>query len=185
MPSVHIAITRRVLPGKEAEFDAKLMEFVRDSMTAEGMVGIHILRPVPNTGDREYGILRSFASDEAADDFYRSELFAGWLRDVAPLVEGEPLRRRLCGLEAFFRSGSGRLPPRWKMAAVTFLGVLPTALLWFNVVPAALPDQHWLVRLAATSVLMVATLTWVVMPQLTRLFRRWLLPETTRQLGLP
>ena len=81
-----------------------------------------------------------------------------------------------------FRS-PGALPPRWKMAAVTWLGVYPISLtIGLFLAPAsALPapsgepahrfriDRH--------------RLTWVVMPRMTRWFRFWLYPEPERREG--
>jgi antibiotic biosynthesis monooxygenase (ABM) superfamily enzyme len=42
------------------------------------------------------------------------------------------------------------------------------------VVGILMPDQPALLRLALSSALVVATLTWIVMPNLTRALRRWL-----------
>jgi hypothetical protein len=174
MPVIHCAVTRRVRRGCEEQFDKKLLAFVRESIATDGVVGVHILRPAPDNNDREYGVLRSFETEAAAETFYASDVFNRWLLDVEPLVEGEPEYRKLTGLEAFFRSERGWMPPRWKMAIVTFLGVLPVALLWSNLLGPMLSNQHWLVRAASINAAVVSTLTWVVMPFLTKLFHSWL-----------
>ncbi|MCU0706978.1 MAG: antibiotic biosynthesis monooxygenase [Pirellula sp.] len=174
MPVVHCAVTRRVRPGCEEQFDEQLLAFVRQSIATDGVVGVHILRPAPGNNDREYGVLRSFESEAAAEKFYASDVFNRWLLDVEPLVEGEPEHRKLTGLEAFFRSERGWMPPRWKMAILTFMGVLPVALLWSHLLGPMLSNQHWLVRAASINVAVVSTLTWVVMPFLTKLFHSWL-----------
>lgn len=174
MADLHFAVTRRVRPGYEAEFEANLLDFARSSMRVEGMAGVHILRPAPDSPTREYGILRSFESQSFADAFYESELFSNWQKAIADFVEGEPHRRQLSGLEAFFRSGKGVMPPRWKMAIVTFLGVLPSVLLWSNIIPPLLAGTHWLLTAAAVNVAVVCTLTWGVMPLLTKWFHSWL-----------
>ena len=174
MSVVHVAVTRNVRSGMEEQFDAKLLSFIRESMSSEGVLGVHILRPAPQTGSREYGVLRTFESEEAAEKFYASELFHRWLDDAEPLVEGEPEHRRLTGLEAFFRSGRGAMPPRWKMACLTFLGVFPAVLFWSTVLLPVLEGQHWLVFSVAVNVCVVVTLTWLVMPCITRIFHPWL-----------
>lgn len=174
MPVVHYAITRKVLPGAEAEFDARLTEFVHATIAAKGVTGVHILRPPPDTDCREYGVLRSFESEQAAEAFYASEAFQQWLRNVDGLVDGAPIQRRLSGLEAFFRSEKGWTPPRWKMAIVTYLGVVPAAMLWSSLLGPLLSDQHWSLRAAIINAAVVATLTWALMPFLTKLFHPWL-----------
>ena len=69
-------------------------------------------------------------------------------------------------------------PPRYKMALLTWVGayaVITTilAVLGPYVATWPLPLQTLLI-----SVLMVLTLTWVVIPSLTRLFRSWLMPAS-------
>jgi antibiotic biosynthesis monooxygenase (ABM) superfamily enzyme len=174
MGAVHVAVTRTVLPGLEKQFNAKLLEFVRDSMGEAGVTGVHVLKPPPESGSQEYGILRSFESETAAEMFYASASFAKWARDVEPLVSGEPIRRTLTGLEAFFRSGGDSMPPRWKMAVVTFLGVLPTVMVCSTLLASVLSSVHWLLGAAIMNVAVVVTLTWVVMPFLTKCFDGWL-----------
>ncbi|MBX7169213.1 MAG: antibiotic biosynthesis monooxygenase [Pirellulales bacterium] len=173
MDAVHLAITRRVKPGREAEFAAALREFARDSLHEPGTTGIHLIEPVPETDEPEFGILRSFDSEWACRDFYRSQRYQRWEHSVAHLVDGPPIRRQLNGFEAFFRT-SRPAPPRWKMALITWLGVYPVALFWMSVLPAQLFTLPRAVYSILTTGLMVASLAWVVMPWLTRIFRPWL-----------
>ena len=106
MPDIHIAVTRHVKPGLEDRFDELLRSFVKETMTAQGVTGVHLLRPPTGSESREFGILRSFDDESSAEQFYGSARFQAWTEQVADLVEGQPLRRRLSGLEAFFRRGS-------------------------------------------------------------------------------
>ncbi|XZE19527.1 antibiotic biosynthesis monooxygenase [Pirellulaceae bacterium SH449] len=172
---VHVAITRVVRDGSEAEFERLLKKFISSSLELPGASGVLLLRPPAGSQSNEYGLMRSFDSEMAATAFYESELFAQWLNDIAPHVQGEPVRRRLSGLEAFFRGGP-TMPPRWKMAVVTFMGVLPVASLWSQLLGPVLADMHWLLRAIAVNMAVVSTLTWIVMPLLTKLFHRWLHP---------
>jgi antibiotic biosynthesis monooxygenase (ABM) superfamily enzyme len=171
MPQVHIAITRRARPGQEAAFEAALREFARESLGYPGATGVHLVGPVPG-GSGEYGILRSFESAEACEAFYDSEMFAEWQRRVSPLAEEGWAQRELTGLEAFFRHGGA--PPRWKMALVTWLGVFPTVLVWSTLLASPLSSVHRVVAMGLTIGLTVVTLTWGVMPILTKLLSRWL-----------
>lgn len=174
MADVHLAVTRRVRPGHESEFERRLETFVRQSMDCQGMSGVHVLRPPQHSASREYGILRSFRSQDDADRFYESDLFHGWLQSIEDLTDGPPEYRKLGGLEAFFRDGRGPLPPRWKMALVTFVGVFPTVLLWSNLLPRLLTGLPWLIVAALVNAMVVVTLTWGVMPMLTKWFHAWL-----------
>src|SRR5213595_1154364 len=125
---IHIAITRRVRPGCEAEFQRALQEFFQASFAHGGVLGASMLTPLPGSDSREYGILRTFASEIERDAFYASPMFKAWDERARTLTEGEPVYRQLHGLEAWFRSAHDP-PPRWKMATVTLLGVYPISLI--------------------------------------------------------
>src|SRR5262249_23108122 len=121
---IHVAITRRIKPGHEREFQIALKEFFARSLGQSGVHGVAMIVPPPGSTSTEYGIIRSFASAAERDAFYASPLYAEWKKQVAPLSDGEPDTRELHGLEAFFR-GNPTPPPRWKMAIATYLGVVP------------------------------------------------------------
>lgn len=170
---VHVAITRKVRPGCEEPFEEAIRAFFVDTLQEKASLGAQLLRPLPGSDSRTYGMLRSFATENDRDAFYRSESFRKWQEAVAPMVEGGYSRRDLHGLEAFFRSNSID-PPAWKMALLTWLGVCPTVQIVSALVPtnmAAWP--FWLLN-AVVNIFVVAALVWVVMPILTRLARPWL-----------
>lgn len=174
MSAVHVAVTRQVKPGSEPAFEAALREFARTSLHFPGTTGIHLIGPAPGADGCEYGILRSFESEEASRRFYQSDLFRSWQEQIADMVTGEPTQRRLHGLEAFFRDAKVAPPPRWKMAVLTWLGVVPSVLLWSSLLPPILGGLPHLLVLATVNAFVVITLAWAVMPVLTRLFGGWL-----------
>ena len=174
MEQFHVAITLKVKHGKEEEFEEAIRDFARRSLHAPGTTGVHLIGPVPGTGDCDYGIMRSFKDEAASRDFYSSELFAEWREQSAHLVVGDPMYRKLHGLEAFFRETGQAPPPRWKMAIVTWLGVFPAVAFWSLVLSKLLVGLPWLAVVAVTNVVVVITLAWGIMPLLTRLLTPWL-----------
>ena len=173
---IHIAITRRVLPGCEAEFQQALREFLQTSFAHGGVLGASMLTPPPGSDSREYGILRTFASETERDAFYESPMFKAWEERARMLTEGEPVYRQLHGLEAWFRT-SHNPPPRWKMAVATLLGVYPVSLLIGVVLSPTLKKLPLVLNLFVVSAIIVGLLTWVVMPFVTRLLHGWLNPQ--------
>src|SRR5260221_319365 len=177
-PPIHVAITRRIKSGCEAEFQDALREFFKASFNQAGVHGAGMLVPAPGSTGSEFGILRTFANEHERDAFYRSELFQDWKQRVAPLTEGEAEYRQLHGLEAWFRAPGLPNPPRWKMALLTFLGVWPISM----AVPAAL---HPIIGLRVPPVIfagavaagIVLVLTWGAMRLLVKLTRPWLQPK--------
>jgi antibiotic biosynthesis monooxygenase (ABM) superfamily enzyme len=170
--AVHVAITRKIKPGCERAFEESLRHFFRDSLDHQGVLGAHLLSPPPGSDAREYGILRSFASERERDAFYHSELFDKWQTHVAQFTEGNRTVRELHGLEAWFRTAAR--PARWKMALLTWLGVWPTSLVVGTLLGARLSSLPLLVSSGIVAAVIVVCLTWIVMPLLVRLFDFWL-----------
>lgn len=178
MGTVHIAVTRKVKPGCEREFEEALREFARESLREPGTTGVHLIAPAPGTTGGEYGILRSFDSESSCGDFYASAVFKKWESDSASMVSGPPVRRKLHGLEAFFREPARQPPPRWKMAVVTWLGVFPSVLLWSTLLPPLLGPLGRVLTTALVTLCVVITLAWGVMPVLTKVFGKFLRGES-------
>jgi len=175
---VHVAITRRIKPGCEAQYQQALRDFLKDSFARTGVHGANMLVPPPGSSSREFGILRTFASEQERDTFYQSPMFKMWEEQVKPLTEGQPERRELTGLEAWFRDPQGP-PPQWKMALLTWLAVWPVSM----AVPALLgplisKTVPQFVFAGAVAAGIVLVLTWPVMPLLTRAFHPWLSPKS-------
>jgi antibiotic biosynthesis monooxygenase (ABM) superfamily enzyme len=173
---IHIAITRRVLPGREAEFQQALREFFQTSFAHGAVLGASMLTPTPGSDSREYGILRTFPNEAERDAFYQSPMFKAWEERARMLTEGEPVYRQLHGLEAWFRSPHNP-PPRWKMAVVTYLGVLPVVMFLSLTLGPAIRSWNFVLSNALFNACVVAALTWVVMPLFTRLLHGWLNPQ--------
>jgi len=178
--TVTVSITRTVKPGSEVEFERALHDFVQRSLALDGQLGVHIMRPAPGSGSREYGIVRKFASSEALMAFRTSPEYLEWNQRAMELTEGNGRIEVLSGLESWFTLPGAPLRPlpKWKMALLTVLAVYPTSLFLGETVGRF--TRLWPLPLRALifAVLMVALLTWVVMPLLSRLFHPWLSSKT-------
>ena len=175
---IHVAITRQVRLGCEAEFQQGLREFFQTSFAHGGVLGASMLIPPPGSDSREFGILRTFADEKERDAFYASPMFKAWEERARTLTEGEPVYRQLHGLEAWFRSPTP--PPRWKMAVTTFLGVFPVAMILNLTLGPTIKSWPFILRNAVFNASVVALLTWVVMPLITRALRALLHPDTDK-----
>ena len=176
---IHVAITRKIKPGCEAEFQAALKEFFTTSFGHAGVQGASMLVPPPGSPSPEFGILRTFANTRERDDFYASPMFQAWEERIKPLIEGEAVYRDLNGLEAWFRSPHNP-PPRWKMALLTWIAVWPVSM----IVPMALnplisQSVPKIVFAGAVAGGIVLVLTWVAMPLLVKLAKGWLHPKNS------
>jgi len=68
-------------------------------------------------------------------------------------------------------------PPRYKMAVITSAAIFPLLLLTNLIAAPLLANVSPLVRLLPVSIVLIALMTWVVMPRMTKWFRFWLYPE--------
>lgn len=179
---ITVSITRTVKLGCEAEFERALHDFVQRSLTLPGQLGVHIVRPVPGSDCRVYGIIRKFADRDAVMAFRTSPEYLEWSHLAMDLTEGSGRAEEMSGLESWFTPSSEWLRPlpKWKMAIATFLGVLPVALLLNVTLAPVIHAWPLVVRAAVITACMVALLTWVVMPAVRRLLGRWLHPEGKR-----
>jgi antibiotic biosynthesis monooxygenase (ABM) superfamily enzyme len=95
---------------------------------------------------------------------------------VTPIRQVETQRREFAR-----RDGAGRLarrppagPPRYKLALLTWAGAYAVITLLLAVAGPAMASWPLALRTLVVSATMVGTLTWLIMPRLTRLFGTWL-----------
>jgi len=174
--TIQVAIIRTVKPGCEAEFEEALHNFVQRSLSLSGQMGVSIIRPMPGSGSREYGIIRKFSDRDALNGFRTSPEYLEWNQHVLNLTEGESHVEELSGLESWFTLPGHALKPlpQWKMAVVTYVGVDVVTTLLFYAIGPVIQSWPFLIRNSAFNIVVVAGLTWIAMPLLTRVFNSWM-----------
>jgi uncharacterized protein len=75
-------------------------------------------------------------------------------------------------------------PPRYKLAVITWVGAYAMITLILALLGPAIAAWPLPIRTLLLSVLMVTTLTWIVIPALTRVFGSWL-ASTRRATSVP
>jgi uncharacterized protein len=168
---------RRALADKEAEYEALVREMFVQMRGTPGFISADLLPP-EQVGD-EYQVIVHFASEAALQEWDKSSARSAIHARMRSVAESEPEYRRLSGLEAWFTSAvvpASMHPPRLRMAIVTWVGIFPTVsfVLWF--IAPLMQSMPFLLRTALLTILVVVTMTWIVMPRLTKLLRGWLSP---------
>ena len=173
---ITVSTTRTVKPGCEDGFERALHEFVQRSLNLPGQLGVHVMRPAPGSTSREYGIVRKFSNRQALMAFRSSPEYLEWNQLAIELTEGSGRVEELSGLESWFTFPGEPLErlPQWKMAIATFLGVFPVATILNLTIGPAIHSWPFLVANAVFNACIVALLTWVVMPLITRALHGWL-----------
>lgn len=171
---------RHARPGHEARYEALIREMFGKLRAFRGFMGADMIPP-EQPGDA-YQVVVNFASEADLHAWDESSQRAEMHRRIREVAEDEPEYRRLSGLEAWFAGTvvpASMHPPRVRMAIVTWMGIFPVVsfYLWLVSLWPGFVEQPFLPRTAVFTALITATMTWLVMPRLTRVMRGWLNPK--------
>ena len=165
---VTVVVTRRLLPGRGAAFAAWFESLAEAAGAIPGYRGTTVLA---ESGTRH--IIERFADDASLAEWEASPDRA---RLIAQANEFSTVERQsLTGLETWFEIPGA--PPKWKMAVTTFVAAYPIAYLVLRFVGPHETSAPASVRALITVAILVPSLTWIVMPRLTKLLRGWLYRE--------
>ena len=178
-PPVTVLYSRRVKPGREAAFEAWAHGIVAASRQFPGHLGASVL-DVP--GSREYHILFSFADRKSLRAWLDSEERRRWLARGGELIEADQGLQQLTGLETWFKLPGSNVPtmkppPRWKMWLVSIIAVYPLVLAFQALVVPRMAGLPFPLRALMFPLVLLTLMTFVVMPVVTRVLRRWLGPR--------
>jgi hypothetical protein len=172
---VTVTVARRVAPGCERDFEDWYDGIIGAASRFPGFLGAGILRPHAMGG--EWHVVYRFADAEDLRRWEASPERAQWLVRAERFAE-ETGVHRVSGLETWFAmpGRTAPAPPRWKMFLVTLAAIVPLVLLMNVLVLPVLSGWPMLARVLVFSGTLTGLMTWVVMPRMTRLFRRFLYP---------
>lgn len=172
---ITVVISRKVKPGREADYEKWIKEITKIALQYEGHLGMNIFKPM--RAGEPYVLIYKFDSGEHLDKWLASDVRIRMVKVAEEMCE-ESRVEQTGGLESWFTLPGATAtiaPPKWKMAVVTGTCV------WLMGMAIGAPLRHALesyvpqpVVALITTAIMVALLTWIVMPNLTRLLRRWL-----------
>ena len=176
---VTAVIVRRVIPGREAAFEVFMKKMVTAAQTFPGHLGTNIFTPT-NPDNPEYRIITKFDSRSHYDAWNDSLIRAQIIDEFAQHVMAEaPRIELLTGLETWFNLPDRKAivpPPKHKMAVVIWLSIFPLTLIINYLIAPYLGNFPLWLQVLISTLIMVPTMTYFLMPQMTRLFGRWLYP---------
>lgn len=175
---VTMIVRRHIQPGKEADFEAWQSGIAQASMRYPGHMGVTTLR-LPN---REYATIFRFDTFDHLAAWEHSVERQGWLARAETLLVGAQKAEKVSGLEGWFTlpDVTAPPPPRYKMALVSYLAITPLVYVSALVLNPPLEFLPPFVRTMTTTAIITVLMTWLVMPNVTRLFKRWLYPAESR-----
>jgi uncharacterized protein len=136
----------------------------------------------------EYRVVHHFRDQATLESWLSSAQRAVLLQEAEPLLEARPAVERT-GLETWFRLPSdGRVivaPPRWKMWLTSVLAIYPLVLAFLAWVNPHIKGWPLAVRAAVLPLVLLSLMTYLVMPNVTRLLRPWLAGRHQQRLDPP
>jgi antibiotic biosynthesis monooxygenase (ABM) superfamily enzyme len=181
MSSAQTAVTKIVdrVPraGMEAALERALQELTQACFRFPGYLGMTVLRPAPPSHPA-FRLIYKFATATGLRAWEESPEQQRLVRRANLYTQGAPIHHTLTGLEAWFTPApapAAAYPSRAKLTFVSWLGVFPLVLGYASLAGHVLP--FWTptaIRILIVTALAVPTMSYLVGPWLTRLFRRWL-----------
>lgn len=175
---VTAVITHTVKPGREEGYEEWMRGIIPVAKTFEGHLGVNILRP-QRGAHPEYIIVLHFDHHNHLRAWLESDERREWIERVKPFIQAAENVQVLTGLETWFELPRRPLkapPKRYKMALLTWLGVFVTLSIVSRLLSPLLAPLPTLLAQVITVGVVVWILTYLLMPQLTRLFYKWLYP---------
>jgi antibiotic biosynthesis monooxygenase (ABM) superfamily enzyme len=170
---VTVTVARVVRGDRREAFERWAAHALALASSFPGNLGATLLHP--GEGSSEYHLVYRFADDESLAGWERSPQRAELLAELAEMVDEERYAR-VAGLDSFFTRPAAP-GPRWRLTVLTIGAVFAiTSLLQLLVMPhlASWPLEA---RLLLSATVVVTGMGHLVMPALTRVFRRWLRPR--------
>ena len=172
---VTVVVSRDVFSGHEKEYDDWVRRLVAAAKGFPGNEGVTILLPEHGKTGLHHVVMR-FADEKSMlqwETSYDRQKLSHEADEFS-----ERVRQEATGMETWFSIPEHpelTTPPHWKMAIVTFIAVYIVGSIFVPLVSDIMNGANFYVENIVISAVLVALLTWVVMPVFSRyIFRRWL-----------
>jgi len=185
---VTFIVTHKVKPHLAAEFESVNRALNRIVESAEGYLGINVIKTVTEVM-HEYTVILRFNSYRNLKNWAESPTRVEYVDQLRSLSDqtSEALET---GLEYWFTtpgsvsgvsddvSDARTVPPRYKMAIVTILVIFPLVIGVPALVGYVLEDVglSFILEVLVSVVLITVAMTYFAMPSITKLFSFWLYP---------
>ncbi|UFH31859.1 antibiotic biosynthesis monooxygenase [Chryseobacterium sp. C-71] len=178
-PGASVVITHHILNGKQQEYEKWLEEIVPITKHSEGFIDLQIVRPIPDL-TFVYTVIIRFDTINNLKNWIESDSRKKMIEKANPYFRKNDRYQIKSGLDFLFNSeNEGRkVPVRWKQYLVTWSAIYPLSILIPLVsIPflrlLKIPANHYSDGLINSGII-VFMMVFVVMPNYTKLIRKWL-----------
>jgi antibiotic biosynthesis monooxygenase (ABM) superfamily enzyme len=174
---VTVVISRKVKPGYEKEYDEWLRRYLILGKKVPGYVGATIITQ-GGTNSAIRHIIYRFSDKASLDAWENSEEARKQIEEANK--SSTRYYERATGLETWFNVPDFKAvvaPPKWKMAIATFIVANTINSLSRYILNPFLAQWPLLASTTVYTIILVVLLTYLGMPTVSRLLRRWLYPR--------
>lgn len=176
---VTVIFTFTAKKGHEKDVEKWAHEITHTAIKFEGNLGANWIKPTGKS--RDYTVIYKFIDNDDAHKWISSDIRKQFIKKAEPIIEQvQPKKlQEVTGLETWFTLPGQRSvvpPPRWKMVIATMIGIYPIGLIYQVYLIQYMKLVPILLRPIALSLILTPILTYVIMPQVTKLMRKWLYP---------
>lgn len=174
-----VVITHQVIDGKQNEYENWLNEIVPLCKNATGHIDWQIVRPIPNLTST-YTVIIRFDSTEHLKDWIDSNDRHSLIEKVAPLLDKGDSYFIKSGLDFLFNplEAKTKIPAQWKQYLVTWSAIFPLSVLIPMIILPFFREigipQFRLFDSLVISGIIVMLMVYFVMPNYTKLIKKWL-----------
>ena len=172
-----VVVNIKIKHGCERDYDEWLRRFLVSVRKVPGYLGTTTIMETGKDSTVRH-IIHRFRDKASLDVWENSQELHEQTEEVNKY--STPYLQKATGLETWFTIPDLKAnvppPPKWKMAIVAFIGAYCFSSLASFILRPYLGSQPLLFNLFMT-IILVSGLTYIAMPLLSRLLRRWLYPK--------
>lgn len=172
---VTTVVARHIKPGHEKQFESWMHRISAAVEKAPGFRGITVIAHKEEPLVRH--IIYRFSDKQHLEQWEKSDTKHRFVEELKQHASQH--YARATGMETWFTLHEHHLsaPPKWKMFLTAFSGVYIISVVARLLLTPHIGTWHLLATTAVYSAITVGILTWLYMPTITKLLRRWLYPE--------
>lgn len=177
--SVTTVVRHFIKPDKQAAFEEWSKGITAQVKQFAGFEGLQLIHPPE--GHTDYLVLFKFSDFQTLENWMESEQRSQEINKLEDLSEKDLVLREVEGIDFWFEAPNANqagVPPKWKMAILTWLVVFPGVVLASKAFRAVFPTFSGVLITLCVTLSLVPLLTWVLMPTVVKLCKRWLFGDS-------
>jgi antibiotic biosynthesis monooxygenase (ABM) superfamily enzyme len=173
--SITTVVRHFIKADKENEFKKWTKGINEKAQQFDGFEGLQLISPPAK--NLEYIILFKFTSVSALKQWMDSKERKQEISKLKAFSEKEMVIGQVEGIDFWFETAIKKTtgaPPKWKMATLTWVAVFPGVVFLSLFYHWLFPDFNSIITTFLVTLTLVPLLTWLLMPNLVKLFKTWL-----------